>query len=150
MAALFALADRGVITISEEPRKWGQRQYTLHRRQTRQPLAAEEAAVLNLAFRHKNEPQEAVTLAQARHRVARRIGEFKTAVNQELRALGVLDDDRMRARARFLGFAIAFLILAAMLIVPAIFLTRQYEGGHSWFRPPSPPSRSSVSSFTAR
>ena len=34
----------------------------------------------------------------------------------------------MRARARFLGFSIAFLILAAMLIVPAIFLTRQYEG----------------------
>lgn len=128
MAALFALADRGVITISQEPRKWGQRQYTIHRRQANQPLAAEETAVLNLAFRHKNQPQEAVTLAQARHGVARRIGEFKTAVNHELRALGVLDDDRMRARGRFLGFSIAFLSLAAVLIIPAIFLTRQYEG----------------------
>ena len=53
MATLFALADRGVVTITEEPRKWGQRNFTLHRRQTNQPLAPEETAVLNLAFRHK-------------------------------------------------------------------------------------------------
>ena len=39
MATLFALADRGVVTIAEEPRKWGQRNFTLHRRQTNQPLA---------------------------------------------------------------------------------------------------------------
>ena len=54
MATLFALADRGVVTIAEEPRKWGQRNFTLHRRPgANQPLAPEEMAVLNLAFRNK-------------------------------------------------------------------------------------------------
>ena len=57
MATLFALADRGVVAITEEPRKWG-RHFTLHRRQSNQPLAPEEAAVLNLAFRNKGKEEE--------------------------------------------------------------------------------------------
>ena len=128
MATLFALADRGVVTITEEPRKWGQRNFTLQRRQTNAALAPEDAAVLNIAFHHKGQPQDAVSLAQARNRVIRRLRDFKTAVNQELRSLGMLDDERMRVRARCLGFSIAFLILAVLLVAPAIFLTRQFEG----------------------
>jgi hypothetical protein len=128
MATLFALADRGVVTITEEPRKWGQRNFTLHRRQANHPLAPEEAAVLNLAFRNKGREEDAVALTQVRNRVGGRLRDFKTAVNQELRALGMLDDERMRVRARYLGFSIAFLILAGLLVIPAVFVTRQYEG----------------------
>jgi hypothetical protein len=128
MATLFALADRGVVTITEDPRKWGQRNFTLQRRQTNVALAPEDRAALDLAFHHKGQPQDAVPLGQARNRVIRRLRDFKTAVNQELRALGMLDDERMRVRARFLGFSIAFLILAALLVAPAIFLTGQFEG----------------------
>jgi hypothetical protein len=128
MATLFALADRGVVTITEEPRKWRQRNFTLHRRQTNQPLAPEEMAVLNLAFRHKGTEEGSVPLTQARSRVSGRLRDFKIAVNQELRTLGMLDDERMLVRAQFLGFSIAFLILAALLVIPVIFLSRQYEG----------------------
>ena len=39
MATLFALADRGVVTIIEEPRKWGQRHFTLQRRHTKLEVA---------------------------------------------------------------------------------------------------------------
>ena len=49
-------------------------------------------------------------------------------MNQELRALGMLDDERMLVRARYLGFSIAFLILAALLVIPGIFLSGQYRG----------------------
>jgi hypothetical protein len=128
MATLFALADRGVVTITEEPRKWGQRNFTLQRRQSNAALAPEDTAVLNLAFQHKGQAQDAVPLTQARNRVLRKLRDFKTAVDQELRSLGMLDGERMRVRTRFLGFAITFLILAALLVVPAIFLTRQFEG----------------------
>ena len=127
MATLFALADRGVVTITEEPRKWG-RHFTLHRRQTNQPLAPEETAVVNLAFRNKGNEEHSVPLTQARNRVSSRLRDFKAAVNQELHALGMLDDERMLVRARYLGFSIAFLILAALLVIPGIFLSGQYEG----------------------
>ena len=126
MATLFALADRGVLTITEEPRKWGQRIFTLHRRQVGRALPPEETAVLDLAFRHKGQAQNDVSLAQARNRIARHLRHFKAAVNQELRALGMLDNERVRLRARHLGFAISCLIVAAFLVVPCVLLARQY------------------------
>jgi len=128
MATLFALADRGAITITEEPRKWGQRHFTLHRRQTSHGTTLEEAALLNLAFRKKDREEESVPLSQARSRVANRLRDFRKAVQQDLRAHGLLDEDRMHVRSRYLGFSIALLILALMLIVPAVFLAREYQG----------------------
>ena len=127
MASLFALADRNVVTIAEEPRKWGQRNFTLHRRPGGPALAPEEAVVLDLAFRHKGQTLDQVSLTQARTRIAGRLREFKAAVNQELRTLGMLDDERMRVRARYLGFAIAFLLIGGLLVIPAAFLARQYD-----------------------
>jgi Predicted membrane protein (DUF2207) len=128
MATIFALADRGVVTITEEPRKWGQRHFTLHRRRATHPLAPEEDATLNLAFRHKGAEEDTVALTKARTRLAGRLGDFKRAVKQELRGLGLVDDERMRLRARYLGFSIALLILAGLLVVPAAFLVSRYEG----------------------
>ena len=128
MATIFALADRGIVTITEEPRTWGQRHFTLHRRRTTHPLAPEEDAALNLVFRHKGAEEDAVTLTKARTRLARRLGDFKRAVKQELRGLGLVDDERMRLRTRYLGFSIALLMLAGLLVVPAAFLVSRYEG----------------------
>jgi hypothetical protein len=128
MATIFALADRGVVTISEEPRKWGQRHFTLHRRRATHRLAPEEDAALRLVFRHKGDEEDAVALAKARTRLAGRLGDFKTAVTQELRGLGLIDDERRRLRTRYLGFSIASLILAGVLVVPAAFLVSRYEG----------------------
>jgi hypothetical protein len=128
MATIFALADRGIVTITEEPRKWGQRQFTLHRRRTTDPLAPEEDAALTLVFRHKGAEEDAVTLTKARTRLTRRLGDFKRAVKQELRGLGLVDDERMRLRTRYLGFSIALLMLAVLLVVPAALLVSRYDG----------------------
>ena len=128
MATIFALADRGIVTITEEPRTWGQRHFTLHRRRHPQPLAPEEDAALTLVFRHKGAEEDTVTLTKARTRLARRLGDFKRAVTLELRGLGLVDDERMRLRTRYLGFSIALLMLAGLLVVPAAFLVSRYEG----------------------
>ena len=128
IATIFALADRGVVTITEEPRKWGQRHFTLHRRRATQPLAPEEDTALNLVFRHMGAEEGAVAWTKASTRLARRLGGFRRAVKQELRGLGLVDDERMRLRARYLGFSTASLILAGLLVVPAAFLVSRYEG----------------------
>ena len=128
MSTIFALADRGIVTITEEPRTWGQRHFTLHRRRTTHPLAPEEDAALNLVFRHKGAEEDAVALTKARTRLARRLGDFKRAVTQDLRELGLVDDERMRLRTRYLGFSIALLMLAGLLVVPAAFLVSRYAG----------------------
>jgi hypothetical protein len=128
MASLFALADRGVVLIVEEPRSWGQRHFTLHRRDCHAPLAPEELAVLTLAFHNKGEEEDSVSLMKARSRVMKGLRRFKDAVHQELRALGMLDDERMRVRGRFLAVSVALLVLAAALIVPAVFAAPTYMG----------------------
>jgi hypothetical protein len=128
MATILALADRGVVTITEEPRTWGQRHFTLYRRRTTDPLAPEEDAALNLVFRHQGGEEDAVALTKDRTRLAHRLGEFKRAVTQELRGLGLVDDERMRLRTRYLGFSIALLMLSGLLVVPGAFLVSRYEG----------------------
>jgi len=128
MATIFALADRGVVTITEEPRRWGQRHFTLHRGRATHPLAPEEETALNLAFRNQGADEDAVALTKARTRLVRRLGDFKRAVAQELGGLGLVDDERMRLRRRSLGFSIALLMLAGLLVVPAAFLVPRYAG----------------------
>jgi hypothetical protein len=128
MATLFALADHGDISIVEEPRKWAQRQYGLHLKATPRPKAPEEQALLNIVFRLKGQHVDTVTLAKARNNVTRRIRDFQSAVRSELQALGMLDADRIRSRRDFLGFSLALILIGAMLCVPAIILTRTYQG----------------------
>jgi hypothetical protein len=53
---------------------------------------------------------------------------FKAAVRQELRALGLLDDERIHVRSRVLRQAALLLAVAALLIPPAAMLTREFGG----------------------
>jgi len=48
----------------------------------------------------------------------------------------MLDDERIRVRGRYQKAAIGLLIAAALLLAPAIFAARQYEG---WLRSASDP-----------
>ena len=86
MATLFALADRGVVTITEEPRKWGQRNFTAAAAADEPAAGARRRAVLNARVHDtKGSEEDAVPLTQARNRVGRHLRDFKAAVNQELR-----------------------------------------------------------------
>jgi len=128
MAALFSLADRGAVTITEEPRRWGQRQFTLHRHKTDVPQAPEEAALLEIAFRDKDRDEVSAPLNTVRSRIQKRIREFQKPVLQELRSLGLVDDDRSRVRSRFLVLSTGLLIVAVVLAAPAAYLSGDYGG----------------------
>jgi hypothetical protein len=124
MATLFTLADRGVVTIVEDPRRWGHRHFTLHRHRSGAQPVAEERTLLDIIFREEEE----VGLTQARSRVARRIREFRTAVQQELQTLGLLDKERMKVASQYQVVSVVLLVFALLLIVPAIALTGRYGG----------------------
>ena len=112
MAALFGLADRDELTIVEEDRGFlGQRNYLLRRTPHGKPLAPSESALLAAVF--DGDERNAVSLATARRRVVRRFRSFAAAVRQELRAKGLLDDDRSRVRLRYRNLAIALFILTS-------------------------------------
>jgi predicted membrane protein DUF2207 len=128
MATLFALADRGVVSIVEEPRRWGQRHFTLQRGGRSHAIAPEEAAVLALAFRNKDRDEDAAPLAKAHGRLTSGLRKFRSTVYQELRSLGLLDDDRMKARGRFLRLSIALLIVTGLLVLAAGIATVTYQG----------------------
>ena len=126
MATIFALADRGVVTITEEPRTWGRRRFTLQRHSGTHRLAPEEDVALTLAFRDKSAGEDAVTLSKARSRLAARPGAFRRTVTQELRGLGLVDDERMRLRTRYRRVSTVLLMLACVLVVPATLLVSRY------------------------
>jgi hypothetical protein len=128
MATVFGLADRGDLTINEEPRKWGQRQFTITRVATNHARHPEEEAVLALAFADSVRRGETVLLSKARTRIASRLRPFRAAIHHELRTLGLLDNERMHARSRMLRLAAMLLALAALLIVPAAVLAREFGG----------------------
>ena len=128
MATLFALADRGVVTIVEEPRRWGQRHFTLQRGGRSHAIAPEEAAVMALAFRNKGRDEDTAPLMKARNRLTSGMRTFKSAVYQELRALGLLDDDRMKTRGRFLHVSIVLLVITGLLVMAAGIATVRYQG----------------------
>lgn len=123
MAALFALANRGVVSITEEPRRWGQRQYTI-RRTGAAAVAPEEEALLAIAF-PPDEPHQ-TPLNKARQRVVRKIGEFRKAVRQELQTLGLLDEERARIRKRYVESSSALLALAIVLAFATAALSGAY------------------------
>jgi hypothetical protein len=128
MSAFFTLGERGAITITEEPRKWGQRTFMVHRQKHNQPASPEEAILLRIAFRDKDRDQDSVPLDKARRRVGGKMREFRNAVREELRALGFWHDERASIRSRYLTVSVALLIGAGILLVPGAVMASQYGG----------------------
>jgi len=112
-AALFALADRGIVVVKEEKRgALGSRSYSLARAASRHALAPHEDAVLDTVFASGGEAT--VTLATARSRLTRRFSRFSRAVAAELQAGGLVDPGRQATRRAYLRVsALAFVLAGA-------------------------------------
>jgi hypothetical protein len=128
MATLFTLADRGAVVVEEEPRRWGQRRFTVHRRARAGIVTPEESALLELAFSSGDRGGAGVPLSKVRHHVARGLRKYRDRVREELRGMGLFDEDRDRVRRLFQGWALGLLFLAIVSIVPAALLTRTFGG----------------------
>jgi hypothetical protein len=127
MAALFALADRGEISIVEEPRgTFGQRHFTLKRLRRMLRLAPFEERLLEVAFRNRHQEPETVSLSKARSRLTSRLRPFSTAIKTDLLERGLLDPDRQRVRASYGHVSLTMLLIAGAGFLGAAVLARQF------------------------
>jgi hypothetical protein len=129
MATLYRLAERGEVSITEEPRgAMGTRRYRLTRRAARRPSAPYEEALLDAVFTEKGRSVEEVPLDKARGRILRQFKRFRTALEAELRDHGLLDSDRTRVRRRFATLAGFLIIGGALVAVPLGALFERIHG----------------------
>jgi hypothetical protein len=128
MGTLFSLADRGEIAIKEQPRRFGQRNFTLELRRTGQALATHEQTAVNLAFKGRQGAEDQVPLAKARSRLQSHFGQFRRAVHGEMAAMGLIDRERKAVHARYGAISLVTLLLGAALFIVAALLVREYRG----------------------
>ena len=128
MATLFGLADRGVVAVEEEPPRWGQRCFTVQRRNREASLTPEDQELLAVAFLPSDRADAGVPLATVRTRIAGSLRRYRNRVRDELRSMGLIDDDRHRVRLLFRMWGFGLLVLALVTMIPAVFLTGTFGG----------------------
>jgi hypothetical protein len=111
IGTILDLADRGVLTVTEVPVRFGPRAYTLAQVPGTHDLAAHEETALRIAFAHDGED---VSFARARGRLARRSRQFAEAVNADLLDKGLIDPERKTVRDRLSVIALTMLPAAAL------------------------------------
>ena len=125
-ATLFALAQRGVIAVREDPRTWGTRSFTLTRNRATGPVSPHEQAVLDTVFRGKAQAEGTITLRKAHSHLATRFSAFRSAVVAELGDAGLLDAGRQQVRRHFNAAGIGLLLLGALAIVIVALMVQRY------------------------
>ena len=126
MAALFSLADRGELTIEEQPRAFGQRNFVVTRTGGGHPLAAHEGRALDVIFAGKSGVERSVGLGKARGRLTRHFKKFSTALAEEMAAAGLMDEGRRDVRKRFLVLGVIALIAACVTPLAVMFTVDDY------------------------
>jgi hypothetical protein len=130
MATLFALAERGELTIGEEAKRtWGQRRFTVARRPARRPVATYEQALLDTIFSDDGKASDIVTLDKARSRLTRHFKRFRRAVETELNTHRLLDADRAAVRHRFGLISLVLFLVACFVALPLGLLLLSTNGG---------------------
>ena len=131
MAALFSLAERGVIAIREEPRRtFGSRHFTIERIRSAPALSPHEEAVLDVTFADASSMASSVTLSKARALFTRPRNwkRFKNALLEELARAEMLHPGRQASRRRYMKVGIGLSALAAVALIPCAVLADRYGG----------------------
>jgi hypothetical protein len=128
MAALFSLAERGELTIEEQPRFIGRRQFTVARTPAGRPLAEHEQRALDIIFTGRHGVERSVSLAKARGRLVRHFRTFARTLEVEMAGAGLMDEGRRDVRKRFRLAAIVALIAAGATPGLAAFAVNDYGG----------------------
>jgi hypothetical protein len=122
---LIDLADRGVLTIRELPRRLGARNFEVAQVPGTHDLEEHETAALMIAFAEGSGP---VTLNKARARLARQGRAYRHALVADLLEHGFIDPARQAARDRVTRVATTCLILAALACVGAAAFVPTFGG----------------------
>ena len=127
MASIFALADRGVLAIEEEPRGMlGSRNFEITRRAGAGPLLPHQERILDVIFRDRSGNSQKVSLLKARGRLTSRWSQVAKAFREELRVAGFLDEARWSLRRRYQLAAVWFMVIAGIVSVPVIALIGRF------------------------
>jgi hypothetical protein len=125
VATLLDLADRGVLTIHEMPKKLGTRQYAVAQVPGKHDLADHEMEALTIAFGGSG---DAVSMQKARGRLARAGRRFRAAVNADLTERGLLDPSRKAVRDRLTMVSVSMLLAAVVGATGVAALIPRYQG----------------------
>jgi hypothetical protein len=136
MATLFALAERGELTIEEQRGAFGRQTFVVTRTPRARSIAAHEEAAIGIVFDAKNGNEPSVGLGKPRTRLTLHLKGFRRAVVDEMQAAGLIDDDRRNVRRRF-RTAGAFVLLAAAAAGPALFVRVDDSGAWPMLIPAS-------------
>jgi hypothetical protein len=128
MAALFSLAERGIIAIREDPKGWlGVRSFTIELLR-RSVVPPHEQAALDIVFGGANQPGATVPLSKARAALTRHWKQFRTAVRNELTEARLIDPRRDASRKRYGRTGLVLLVVACLAVIPCVFLLDEH--GH--------------------
>ena len=129
MATIFGLAERGIVTIREEPRgTFGQRNFVIQRTRAGEHLAPHEETVLDLIFAKSTGAEASVPIAKARAYLMRGWSRFKQALMGELAHAGITDSGRLAQRRRYMVTGLVLLALTGVATVLALLLVQTYGG----------------------
>ena len=126
MAALFSLADRGEVTIEEQPRSLGQRSFVVARVEGGRPLAEHERRALDIIFTGRHGVETSVGLGKARGRLTRHFTTFSTALDGEMVAAGLIDEGRAAVRRRFFKIGLILVLAACVAVLGLAFMVATY------------------------
>lgn len=116
LAALFDMAQAGVVSIEEVPTRWG-RKFLVRRRPVAGSLEPHQQALLEGMFGDRAGLKESVDLAEAGRRMSTRQKPFGDALESQLIALGLFDAERLRYRRRLLVTTVLAMVLGIVVFV---------------------------------
>jgi hypothetical protein len=129
MAAIFALADRGIVTIREEPKRTlGQRHFLIQRTRAGDHLSPHEEAVLDVIFAKASGAEASVTIAKARSYLTRHWSRVSKAILAELAVGGLTDEGRIAHRRRYMLTGTILMMMALVASAAGILLVREFGG----------------------
>ena len=126
MAALFSLADRGYLTVTEGASRLGQRTFTLKRISHGGHLAQHERALLDVVFNDKRGPLDTVELSKARNHLVKGFRAFRAAIEQELSAAGLIDADRRRIHKLYGRVSLVMIFVSLALLFGTMLLVDRF------------------------
>ncbi|OQA43802.1 MAG: hypothetical protein BWY52_01761 [Chloroflexi bacterium ADurb.Bin325] len=129
LAALFSLAQRGVLSIEEAPKGgWYRPRDFVIRRIDPVPadLRPHETALLDLMFSTRSGRSETVKLSALGQRLGRKFSRFSDPLLAELQEVGLLDPARRAFGQRFLVIGVVLLIAVMPLLALAALLLDRF------------------------
>lgn len=131
LAALFDLAQHGVLRIEETPSRWGRR-FVLHRQDVVGPLRPHQEVLLEAMFRTRKGLEASAELIEAGRRLGTRQRAFNDALTAELIAAGLFDQARHAYSRRLQVITLMAMVLGVVVFILGMVVTGVTSANGDW------------------